>query len=56
MCNIIKFLDVKKIIKIIAILIINLLLFTGVSAYDLTSKDEIIVEKLENKIFKIIDS
>jgi hypothetical protein len=46
----------KKNIKIIAILIINLLLLTNISAYDLTAKDEKLIDKIDNKAFELIDS
>jgi hypothetical protein len=46
----------KKLLKIISILIINLLLITNLSAYDLTAKDERIIDKIDDKAFELIDS
>ena len=45
-----------KILKILSILIINFLLLTNVFAYDLTAKDEKLIEKIDNKVFEIVDS
>jgi hypothetical protein len=46
----------KKLLKILSVIIINLLLLTNISAYDLTVKDEKLIDKIDNKAFELIDS
>ncbi|MDQ7009894.1 MAG: hypothetical protein Q9M94_06385 [Candidatus Gracilibacteria bacterium] len=46
----------KKILKIISILIINVLLLINTFAYDLTEKDEDLIYKIDTRAFSIIDS